>query len=143
MTRTIAMDAASPGLFGDTSEPHQVVAPAPLSQRGHRRKQSKRLREGKTQRWIDAGIPVALAVARANGKVTAATFRAEAELRKGVLPPKYGEDRTLSYITSIFAALVRSGHLRKERHQNGKAVTAYDPKTGNEHVVYVLTARAG
>lgn len=94
------------------------------------------VQEGKYRHWIDRGKPVALEVARAKGSVTAASFRAEAALRDGVLPPTYGEDRTLSFIPAIFAELVSEGLLEKVRHQNGAPVKEYDPKTRNFHVVH-------
>lgn len=155
MTRHTSMDPAMDSgkvvdrgtdglaMFAPPAEEPAVVVeePEPLPPRADKRAKAMRITDAKMRRWIDAGRPVALEVARAKGKVTAALFREEAELRK-VLPPTTGEDRTLSYIPHIFAELVAEGYLEKQRHPNGDPVREYDPETRNEHNVYVPTSRA-
>lgn len=87
------------------------------------------------RRWIDAGKPIAIAVARKDGKVTAASFRKEAALRNA-LPPTYDNQRALGWISAMFNELVREGSLEKARHENGAPVRVYGGR-GNDHVVYV------
>jgi hypothetical protein len=119
--------------------PPAPPAPSPVTARPSdiRREKARRIREQRWRRWIDAGKPVALAVVRAAGKVTADTFRSEAEKHLGVLPPEYGEDRTGSYVSAMFAEMVREGTLQKRTRADGSVVKEYSAN-GNEHTVYVL-----
>lgn len=84
--------------------------------------------------WIDLGKPIAVAVAKAQGKVTAETFRAEAS-KRGKLRPEE-EQRSLSYIPVMFAELCKEGHIEKRRHANGKADKEM-AENGNEQCVYL------
>lgn len=102
---------------------------------------AQRIRDAEQSRWIIAGKPIALAVLKRDGKVTAATFRKEAELRKA-LPPSYDNQRALAYIPAMFAELVADGSLEKSRRADESVVKVYDPETRNEHVCYVAKRRA-
>jgi hypothetical protein len=65
-----------------------------------------------------------------------------AEKLPHALPPTYGEQRALSYLPAMFAELCRDGQLEKVRHPNGAPVKVYSKVTGNDQVVYRLTATA-
>lgn len=124
-------------LFGQPAEPEPApdITPSPATAR---REKAQRLRDARWARWIEAGRPVALMVAAQDGTVTAETFRLAAEQLPHVLPPTYGEDRTLSYLSAMFAELVADGHLRKRRRSDGSVVKTYSTEQRNEHVVYEL-----
>lgn len=133
------------------AEPEHVPPPTPpagtipetASTRAQRRREKVRaLHEAGDRRWIDAGNPVVLAVIKAKGRVTAETFRAAAEHVPGVLPPSYKEDRTLSYLSTMFAELVREGHIEKLLRSDGSVVKEYSHEHRNEHVVYVAKGAA-
>lgn len=117
-------------------------APEPTTPTETRKAKADRLRDARWSRWIEAGKPVALMVAAQDGCVTAETFRLAAEQLPHVLPPSYGEDRTLSYLSAMFAELVHEGHLQKRRRADGSVVKAYSAEHRNEHVIYELTATA-
>lgn len=123
-------------------QPAEQTSPPPVRPCDIRNAKAERLRDARWARWITAGKPVALAVARAEGVVTAETFRAAAEGIPNTLPPAYGEDRTGSYVSSMFAEMVREGTLRKRRRQDGSVVKTYSERSGNEHTVYELGERA-
>lgn len=84
--------------------------------------------------WIDLGKPIAAAVANAAGKVTAETFRAEAD-RRGKLPT-LTEQRTLCWIPVMFAELCKEGQLRKRRRADNSVVREYSKAQANDQVVY-------
>jgi hypothetical protein len=124
------------------SQPAESPPPPPEpSARADRKVKARRLRDARWRRWIDAGKPVALAVVRANGTVTAESFRIAAEPIPGVLPPAYGDDRTGSYVSSMFAEMVRDGTLRKRVREDGSVVKEYSETNRNEHVIYELAER--
>lgn len=125
-------------LFSSEPAPEHAtpdITPSPVVAR---REKAQRLRDARWARWIEAGRPVALMVAAQDGTVTAETFRLAAEQLPHVLPPTYGEDRTLSYLSAMFAELVADGHLRKRRRSDGSVVKVYSGEQRNEHVVYEL-----
>lgn len=86
--------------------------------------------------WIDQGKPVAVAVAKAHGKVTAEMFRAEAS-KRGKLPPTYGEQRALSWIPCMFSELCKEGQLQKRTRSDGSVVREYSKAQANDQVVYI------
>jgi hypothetical protein len=138
--RDIGVDGLA--LWEQPADPADAPAPQsppPVTARPSdiRREKARRIREQRWRRWIDTGKPVALAVVRAAGKVTADTFRSEAEKHPGVLPPEYGEDRTGSYVSAMFAEMIREGTLRKRTRADGSVVKEYSAN-GNEHTVYEL-----
>lgn len=85
--------------------------------------------------WIDLGKPIAVAVAKAHGTVTAEMFRDEAS-KRGKLRPET-EDRSLSYLATMFRELVKEGHLKVARHPNGDPVKKYSKVMGNDQNVYL------
>jgi hypothetical protein len=140
--RPVAPDASAQ-LRGTMFDPEPAPAPAspdiqPPTLSVERRAKAERIRDARWARWIDAGRPVALLVAAQDGKVTAETFRLAAEQLPHVLPPTYGEDRTLSYLSAMFAELVADGYLQKRRRADGSVVKVYSGEQRNEHVVYEL-----
>jgi hypothetical protein len=118
------------------------VASAPdVRPTGRRRAKARAVRDAGWARWIKAGRPIALLVARRDGFVTAETFRVAAEQlrpqrRTSVLPARYGAGRTLSYLSSLFAELVREGYLRKRVRADGSVVKVLSKGQRNDHVVY-------
>lgn len=102
-----------------------------------RRRKARALQESGARRWILAGKPIALEVARDRGSVTAETFRAAAH-KLDALPPTYGEQRALSWIPSMFWQLCREGLLRKRRRVDGSVVKVYSEEQGNDQVVYEI-----
>jgi hypothetical protein len=115
---------------------------APCAGRGSanrvdRRQKARDIQEAGARRWILAGKPIAIEVARIRGKVTAETFRAAAE-KLDALPPTYGEQRALSWIPSMFYSLCQEGSLRKRRRVDGSVVKEYSEEQGNDQVVYEL-----
>jgi hypothetical protein len=140
-TRTRDIGVAGLGLFAQPTEP-APPAPAPAPSPSEERKAKAQLvRDAECQRWIDANRPIAEAVARRDGIVTSASFRREAELRHS-LPPTYGQQRALSWISAMFADLCADRVLQKQRHPNGAPVRLYDRESRNDQVVYELTERA-
>lgn len=140
------------GLFDPPAEAPPVPPPTPpvgvipetesvAAQR--RREKVSALHEAGSRRWINTGKPVVLAVLRAQGRVTAETWRNAAEHVKGALPPSYGVQRTLSYVSRMFAELVREGHIEKLLRSDGSVVKEYSSESRNEQVVYVLTGDRG
>lgn len=111
--------------------------PAPPAPKSDRKRKARELQESGARRWIQAGKPIALEVARAWGFVTAASFRAAAE-KLNALPPSYGNQRALSWIPSMFWQLCRDGELRKRRRGDGSIVKIYSDEQGNEQTVYEL-----
>jgi hypothetical protein len=115
--------------------------PAPKTlpeQRRLTRSQKKReIQEARARRWIDALKPIALEVAKRDGRVYAETLRQEAALRDK-LPPSYGDQRSLSFLPAVFAELCREGALRKQRHLNGQPVRRYSKAMRNDQVIYEL-----
>lgn len=106
-----------------------------------RRAKARAIQAAGKRRWIDAGKPIALEVAKRDGRVTADTFRtAAADFNK--LPPTYGEQRALSYIPLVFSELVRAGRLQKLTRDDGSVVKEYCSENGNSHVVYILAEPA-
>ena len=93
------------------------------------------------RRWIDVGKPIAMAVARRDGTVTAETFRAAAA-ELGKLPPTYGAQRALSWLPALFAELVKEGQLRKARNPDGTSAKRYSKDMGNDQVVYRVATPA-
>lgn len=102
-----------------------------------RRRKARDIQESGARRWILAGKPIALEVARVRGEVTAETFRAAAE-KLGALPPTYGEQRAFSWIPSMFYQLCTEGSLRKRRRVDGSVVKVYSEEQGNDQVVYEI-----
>jgi hypothetical protein len=121
----------------DLLRPPPDPAPnTPINPRGEDRKRKAReIQISGARRWIDAGKPIAIAVARKEGKVTAASFRKEAALRNA-LPPTYDNQRALGWISAMFNELVREGALEKARHENGAPVRTYGGRN-NDQVVYI------
>lgn len=120
------------GLFEQPAEP--APPPAPTEER---KAKAQLVRDAECQRWIDANRPIAEAVARRDGTVTSASFRREAELRR-TLPPSYGQQRALSWISAMFADLCADRVLEKRRHPDGSPVRVYDRASRNDQVVYAL-----
>lgn len=115
---------------------------SPIHPKGEDRRQKARaIQESGARRWILAGKPIALEVARVRGEVTAETFRAAAE-KLNALPPTYGAQRALSWIPSMFYHLCREGQLQKRRRVDGSIVKAYSESMGNFHTVYELVEGA-
>lgn len=106
--------------------------------RAERRAKARAVQEAGARRWIDAGKPIALMVARRDGQVTAETFRAAAA-PMGQLPPAYGNQRALSWLPGLFRELVAAGQLRKRLHPDGSPVKVYSKEQGNDQVVYEPT----
>lgn len=104
-----------------------------------RKQKAAQLRDAKWARWIEAGKPIALMVAKKDGKVTAATFRVAAE-SLNALPPSYDNQRALAWIPAMFADLCAEGLLEKARREDGSVVKVYCPTNGNEQTVYRLRA---
>lgn len=100
----------------------------------NRRRKARDVQISGARRWIDAGKPIAIAVARKDGKVTAASFRKAADALHQ-LPPTYDNQRALGWISAMFNELVREGALEKARHENGAPVRVYGGR-GNDQVVY-------
>lgn len=119
--------------------PDPAETTTPLNPKGvaDRRRKARELQESGARRWIDAGRPIALEVAKNRGKVTAETFRAAAE-KLNALPPTYGEQRALSWIPSMFYQLCHEGTLQKRRRVDGSVVKEYSEEQGNDQVVYEL-----
>lgn len=116
--------------------PPDPAAITPINPKGEdRRAKARAIQESGARRWILAGKPIALEVARKDGKVTAASFRKAADALHQ-LPPSYGEQRALGWISAMFNELVREGALEKARHENGAPVRVYGGRN-NDHVVYV------
>jgi hypothetical protein len=115
--------------------------PAPKSlpeQRRLSRNQKKRqIQDAHARRWIDALKPIALEVAKRDGRVFAESLRDAAEpLDK--LPPAYGDQRALSFLPTVFAELCKEGKLRKLTHLSGQPVRRYSKRMRNDQVVYEL-----
>lgn len=106
-----------------------------------RRRKAREIQESGARRWIFAGKPIALEVAKDRGSVTAETFRAAAE-KLNALPPTYENQRALSWIPSMFYQLCREGSLRKRRREDGSVVKVYSEEQGNDQVVYELQESA-
>lgn len=116
--------------------PPDPAPPAPKTAALERKRKRHEIAVSGARRWIDAGMPIAIAVARKEGKVTAASFR-EAADKLNALPPSYGNQRSLGWISAMFNELVREGSLEKARHENGAPVRVYGGRN-NPHVVYRL-----
>ena len=115
--------------------PEPAPSTTPIHPRGiDRRRNARAIQESGARRWIDAGKPIAIAVAKKDGKVTAASFRKAADALDA-LPPGYGNQRALGWISGMFSELVREGSLEKARHENGAPVRIYGGRN-NPHVVY-------
>jgi hypothetical protein len=113
-------------------------APSALKPSTLKRNQKRRdVQVSGARRWIDAGKPIAIAVAKKDGKVTAASFRKAADALHQ-LPPTYDNQRALGWISAMFNELVREGALEKARHENGAPVRVYGGR-GNDHVVYKIS----
>jgi hypothetical protein len=121
--------------------PPDPAPPVPITPRVDRRRKARAIQESGACRWILAGKPIALEVARLRGEVTAETFRAAAE-KLNALPPTYGEQRALSWIPSMFYQLCRDGELRKRRRVDGSVIKVYSEGQGNDQVVYELVESA-
>ena len=121
--------------------PEPAEANTPINPMGpsanSRRQKARDIQESGARRWILAGKPIALEVARVRGEVTAETFRAAAE-KLGALPPTYGEQRALSWIPSMFYQMCTEGSLRKRRRVDGSVVKVYSDEQGNDQVVYEI-----
>ena len=129
-----------PSLF-DEPDPGETPAPnpAPREEKG-RLETVLESHSVKARLTIDICKPIALAVATANGKVTAATFRAEAE-KRNKLPATNGDQRALSWIPAMFAELCREGFLAKKKRADGSVVREYSKGQTNDQVVYVPGTR--
>lgn len=128
-------DAGTSGLsLFEQPAPPPVEAPRPSEVL---KAKAALVRDAECQRWIDANRPIAVAVARRDGVVTSASFRREAELRRS-LPPTYGNQRALSWISAMFADCCTEGVLRKRQHPDGSPVRLYDRESRNDQVVYEL-----
>lgn len=121
----------------DFLNPPPDPAPLSVSPKQNRRQKARAIQESGARRWILAGKPIALEVAKRDGEVTAETFRAAAE-KLDALPPTYGEQRALSWIPSMFYQLCSEGELRKRRRPDGSVVRRYSEAMGNDQVVYEL-----
>lgn len=115
--------------------------PAPLTpaadRRLSRREKKLEIQEARAQRWIDALKPIALEVAKRDGRVYAESLRdAAAPLDK--LPPSYGDQRSLSFLPAVFRELIAEGKLRKQRHAGGQPVRRYSKRMRNDQVCYEL-----
>ncbi len=110
------------------------LPPDPAPPKIDRARKRREIAVSGARRWIDAGKPIALAVAKRDGKVTAASFRKAAD-SLNALPPSYGEQRALGWISAMFNELVREGALEKMRHPNGAPVRIYGGRN-NDHVCY-------
>jgi hypothetical protein len=145
MKARLSIGSLALSIEGDTDQLDLLKqAPDPAPQQptrkntaADRRRKSRELQEAGARRWIEAGKPIALEVARVHKKVTAELFRAAAE-KLGALPPTYGEQRALSWIPSMFYQLVRDGQLQKRRRVDGSVVKEYSGEQGNDQVVYEL-----
>jgi hypothetical protein len=121
--------------------PPDPATPAPKTSTIERKRKRREIAEDGARRWIDAGKGIAIEVARANGRVWAETFRAEAQ-KRGKLPPTYGNQRALHWIPRMFWELCQAGHLRKVRHPNGHPLRIYSKEMRNDQVVYELAGVA-
>ena len=121
-------------------QPPDPAPPAPVTQRVDRRQKAREIQESGAHRWIEAGKPIAIAVARMDGKVTAASFRKAAGALHA-LPPTFDNQRALGWISSMFNQLVREGALEKARHPNGAPMRVYGGRN-NDQVVYRIPESA-
>lgn len=119
----------------DLLRPPPEPAPISVSPKQNRRAKARAIQESGARRWILAGKPIALEVARVRGEVTAETFRAAAE-KLNALPPTYDNQRALSWIPSMFYQLCHEGRLQKRRRVDGSVVKVYSAEMGNDQVVY-------
>lgn len=123
---------AQPSLW-DLPDP----APPPVAHKPSRREKRLAIQEARARRWIDALKPIALEVARRDGRVYAESLRdAAAPLDK--LPPSYGDQRSLSFLPVVFRELIAEGKLKKQRHLGGQPVRRYSKAMRNDQVVYCL-----
>ena len=123
-------------LFAPTEDANSPINPKGEDANSRKRK-AREIQNAGARRWIDLGKPIAIAVARKDGKVTAASFRKAADALKA-LPPTYDNQRALGCISAMFNELVREGSLEKARHENGAPVRVYGGR-GNDQVVYRMT----
>ena len=112
----------------------ESARPSQTSPRESRRRKSRDIQEAGARRWIDVGKPIALVVAKKDGKVTAASFRKAADALHA-LPPTYSNQRALGWISAMFNELVREGSIEKARHENGAPIRVYGGRN-NDQVVY-------
>lgn len=119
--------------FFDPPDP-APVQPLPVTVTLERKQKRREIAIAGARRWIDVGKPIALAVAKKDGKVTAASFRKAAD-SLNALPPTYDNQRALGWISAMFNELVREGALEKARHPNGAPVREYGGRA-NLHTVY-------
>lgn len=124
--------SAQPSLW-DLPDP--APRPAPKGDRNERDRKAREIQISGARRWIDAGKPIAIAVAKKDGKVTAAAFRKAADALHA-LPNSYNNQRALGWISAMFNELVREGALKKARHENGAPIRVYGGR-GNDQVVYI------
>jgi hypothetical protein len=120
--------------------PPDPAPPAPKPSTLERKQKARDIQVSGARRWIDAGKPIAIAVAKNDGKVTAASFRKAADALHA-LPNSYNNQRALGWISAMFNELVREGALEKARHENGAPVRVYGGR-GNDQVVYRIPAGA-
>lgn len=112
------------------------AAPAEIC-RLSRREKKLEIQKARARRWIDALKPIALEVAKRDGRVYAESLRdAAAPLDK--LPPAYGDQRSLSFLPAVFRELIAEGKLRKQMHLGGQPVRRYSKAMRNDQVVYEL-----
>lgn len=141
MTNLPVLEQAVLPLGSDPTPPPRPTVPGRRSRSGTSRAERRRkailLQQQGARIWIDAGKPIAMAVAHRDGCVTAETFRATAA-ELGKLPPTYGAQRALSWLPALFAELVKEKQLVKARHPDGSAVKRYSKEMGNDQVVYEL-----
>jgi hypothetical protein len=112
-------------------------APTAVTPTQNRKRKARDIQVAGARRWILAGMPIAVQVAKDRDFVTAETFRAAAE-KLGALPPTYGEQRALSWIPSMFLKLCNEGLLQKRRRTDGSVVKVYSEEQGNDQVVYEI-----
>lgn len=125
----------------DGPPPVEEERQSPVTPVVQRRRKSRAIQEAGARRWINAGKPIALEVARKNGFVTAETYRAAAGAL-GKLPPTYDNQRALSWIPALFSELVREGQLQKRRREDGSVIKRYSAEQGNDQVEYELVGVA-
>lgn len=85
---------------------------------------------------IERGKPIAVAVANRDGKVTAETFREEAQRRRISFDCEQGNQRDFCWIPVMFAELCREGKIQKRRRSDGSTVMEYSKSQHNDQVIY-------